>query len=701
MKRIAIIILLSMVQVCFGQFKPNSYDTNNQSAADAHVQTLTVASATTAGTAANLVTTIVPFSLTTNFVLGTLAEYSGFNGVFNYTNSYYTNFTSHYYFLHQDDTNADGFFWTGYKSDGNQVLGANSDSIIGSPIDFAWNLVTNGGTVDISDFLTVPGTNFVGVQILNGFSGMPISSNYYVTPAIGNDLNARQGNRYLPHKTLDAAIAASFNNSTFILDGGIVSTNNLTLNPGTALIGQSPFTTIVSGNLGVSGGGNTFQNISAEVVHLDAGLSLTNLVFNNCQIGGNADAILINNYAGYFSIYGYNSTFESAWDTWTDLSGIWSQTNSFGKFYNCNFINDSNYTGAVGSEAINLGPSKFYMYGGRVVFNNTAGGIRGSCVWAFNLNKGTNGYAEFWNVHFESHNPIGTNYRIYNPVGATIWLHGCTGHTNLIYDPSNHVHGVISIVDGPVSLTNSANIFTGTFTGNGSGLTNLNIVGSGGLTNVPFGLVTNKAAADVIVTNAGVATTITSNSITTSTFNNLGTITFTNVGMGSTAKFNTNDNSILFFSGADSMRLSATANTWGGNATWKVDAPGVVAGRLNFDTSGNFGIGVPGTQSGSFNLNVRGLITTTNGVASYASNTLALASIVFPATTVNWTNTFGKNIFMFINNAGVTGTALYINGTQIASTLLVTGDTMIPLQPGEYFSETYTVGTPVAVWKPQ
>ena len=50
MKRIAIIILLSMVQVCFGQFKPNSYDTNNQSAADAHVQTLTVASATAAGT---------------------------------------------------------------------------------------------------------------------------------------------------------------------------------------------------------------------------------------------------------------------------------------------------------------------------------------------------------------------------------------------------------------------------------------------------------------------------------------------------------------------------------------------------------------------------------------------------------------------------------------------------------------------------
>jgi hypothetical protein len=90
----------------------------------------------------------------------------------------------------------------------------------------------------------------------------------------------------------------------------------------------------------------------------------------------------------------------------------------------------------------------------------------------------------------------------------------------------------------------------------------------------------------------------------------------------------------------------------------------------------------------------------TNGIASYSSNTLALTSISFPATTVNWTNTFGKNINVFIDNAGVTGTALKINGTQIASSLLVTGDTMIPLQPGDYFSETYSVGTPSAVWKP-
>jgi hypothetical protein len=92
-------------------------------------------------------------------------------------------------------------------------------------------------------------------------------------------------------------------------------------------------------------------------------------------------------------------------------------------------------------------------------------------------------------------------------------------------------------------------------------------------------------------------------------------------------------------------------------------------------------------------------VSATNGFASYASNALALTSITFPATTVNWTNTFGKNIMLFIDNTGVTGTAAYINGSQIFGSILPV-DFAIPLQAGEYFSETYTVGTPTAKWKP-
>lgn len=125
--------------------------------------------------------------------------------------------------------------------------------------------------------------------------------------------------------------------------------------------------------------------------------------------------------------------------------------------------------------------------------------------------------------------------------------------------------------------------------------------------------------------------------------------------------------------------------------------------KMRISSTGNVGIG---TNAPSERLEINGNFrasgtVTASGFVSTASNTLALASISFPNTTVNWTNTFGINIFLFIDNAGVTGTALKINGTQISSTLVVTGDTMIPLQPGDYFSETYTIGTPVAVWKPQ
>lgn len=94
-----------------------------------------------------------------------------------------------------------------------------------------------------------------------------------------------------------------------------------------------------------------------------------------------------------------------------------------------------------------------------------------------------------------------------------------------------------------------------------------------------------------------------------------------------------------------------------------------------------------------------GYVQATNGYASFQSNLLAPSSITFPATTVNWTNSTGRNIFVFIDNTAVTGTSVAINGTTVFSGLSL--DLMLPLQPGEYFSETYTVGTPAAKIKPQ
>lgn len=96
--------------------------------------------------------------------------------------------------------------------------------------------------------------------------------------------------------------------------------------------------------------------------------------------------------------------------------------------------------------------------------------------------------------------------------------------------------------------------------------------------------------------------------------------------------------------------------------------------------------------------NGSGLTNIPSASLTLTSNLLAPSSISFPATTVNWTNTTGNRIFVFINNSAITGTAIKINGTTVFT--LTTGDCTLPLQPGEYFSETYTVGTPTATIKP-
>lgn len=94
-----------------------------------------------------------------------------------------------------------------------------------------------------------------------------------------------------------------------------------------------------------------------------------------------------------------------------------------------------------------------------------------------------------------------------------------------------------------------------------------------------------------------------------------------------------------------------------------------------------------------------GLIVSSSSFASYSSNKLAPLAISFPATTVPWTNTNSFNVEVYINNPTVTGTGITKNGTTIFTS--VTGDCTIGLQPGETFSETYTVGTPTATYSPR
>ena len=77
----------------------------------------------------------------------------------------------------------------------------------------------------------------------------------------------------------------------------------------------------------------------------------------------------------------------------------------------------------------------------------------------------------------------------------------------------------------------------------------------------------------------------------------------------------------------------------------------------------------------------------------------APVAISFPATTTKWTNGTPNAIELYINNTGVTGTVIAKNGTTIETVL--TGPFRLDLQPGEYFSETYTVGTPSATYLPK
>jgi hypothetical protein len=94
-----------------------------------------------------------------------------------------------------------------------------------------------------------------------------------------------------------------------------------------------------------------------------------------------------------------------------------------------------------------------------------------------------------------------------------------------------------------------------------------------------------------------------------------------------------------------------------------------------------------------------GISSATNGFATYTNSAVASSAITFPASDANWTNTFGINITLYIDNSGVTGTTTSKNGQQIFSSLL--GDVTLLFKPGDYFSTHYTVGTPTARWEPR
>ena len=87
---------------------------------------------------------------------------------------------------------------------------------------------------------------------------------------------------------------------------------------------------------------------------------------------------------------------------------------------------------------------------------------------------------------------------------------------------------------------------------------------------------------------------------------------------------------------------------------------------------------------------------TTSGLTSTAANGHALASITVGPSPFNFTNTFGKNIFVFA--AGGTVTAISLNGSTLPQAFF-TGPGTYPLQPDEILTVTYSA-PPTMLWKP-
>jgi len=249
-------------------------------------------------------------------------------------------------------------------------------------------------------------------------------------------------------------------------------------------------------------------------------------------------------------------------------------------------------------------------------------------------------------------------------------------------------------------------------------------VGSVGLANLPTGVLTNNQSTvttiknDLLVTN-GILHVPVSTSTTASITNDSGAgISLRNnqvdifqsgankVSFGSSGLYYIYNSPIILGLSSD---LGISRN--GAAGVMLVDGQNNSFSALQFGggtgaysalvTTNTSGIAVKTATGAAFTNLTAQVITATAGFSSSARNLLAPIAITVGASPFNWTNSSasaggGTNIVeVYIDGVSVTGTVA-INGTTVFNTI---GQNTIRLQPGEYTTITYTLGTPTATFK--
>lgn len=457
----------------------------------------------------NSTTSLFFNSGSTNSVALSVGEVAAARGFYNLTTPssplFYTNATSHYSIVNEDDSVGTGFSWVLVNPSNQRIFGT---------LDFlTWYQATNANP---STFISIFGTqtNAPTISILNQYAATSVI--YVDTQSKkASDPNGQVGNADLPYATVQAActVAAAMypTNTTIQVSAG---TDNegfasvpayLNLPSNCSLIGAGRGITILPYQIYVTGTNNVIANLSCSAIQVNA---CSNLVLSGIISQGLQDALFL---VGNYSITGYDSTFQSPWDAWADYQDsvggyVNSMTNSTAVFYNCNFINDSTLVGVAGPEPMILGHGKFTMYGGSVQMR----AAQPTLTYLFrNAPRATNGLANLYNVSISYTNTLGASILCTNSIGTLVNFYGYSFKTNDVSDPMGHVRFL-------------GNSYSGTFTGNGSGLTNVPALtlstngiagatagqlltyrgnGSFGLSNAPAGYTDAQAQAAVGVTN--------------------------------------------------------------------------------------------------------------------------------------------------------------------------------------------------------